>query len=113
MNLRMKYRVRTKIKSEGDPPRVINCPNLPSDTRVRISLVTRLMLKTTAQICAGANTVYSCAERVCILEKYFASKSCAALREAYSNAYPDKKKRTEYDYKTPSFKKISGHRKCL
>jgi hypothetical protein len=27
---------------------------------------------------------------VFILEHYFASKSCAAVREAFSNAYPDK-----------------------
>jgi hypothetical protein len=26
---------------------------------------------------------------VFILEHYFASKSCAAVREAFSNAYPD------------------------
>jgi hypothetical protein len=41
--------------------------------------------------CAGANVVYSRAERVFILEHYFASKSLAAVREAFSNAYPDKK----------------------
>jgi hypothetical protein len=40
--------------------------------------------------CAGANTVYSRAERVFILEHYFASKSFAAVREEFSNAYPDK-----------------------
>jgi hypothetical protein len=34
--------------------------------------------------------VYSRAERVFILEHYFASKSLAAVREAFSNAYPDK-----------------------
>jgi hypothetical protein len=34
--------------------------------------------------------VYSRAERVFILEHYFASKSSAAVREAFSNAYPDK-----------------------
>jgi hypothetical protein len=40
--------------------------------------------------CAGANMVYSRAERVFILEHYFASKSFAAVREAFRNAYPDK-----------------------
>jgi hypothetical protein len=40
--------------------------------------------------CAGANMVCSRAERVFVLEHYFASKSCAAVREAFSNAYPDK-----------------------
>jgi hypothetical protein len=34
--------------------------------------------------------VYSLAERVFILEYYFTSKSFAAVREAFSNAYPDK-----------------------
>jgi hypothetical protein len=34
--------------------------------------------------------VYSRAERVFILEHYFASKSFAAIRKAFSNAYPDK-----------------------
>jgi hypothetical protein len=34
--------------------------------------------------------VYSRAERVFILEHYFASKSFAAVREAFSNVYPDK-----------------------
>jgi hypothetical protein len=40
--------------------------------------------------CANANMVYSRAERVFILEHYFASKSFAAVREAFSNACPDK-----------------------
>jgi hypothetical protein len=34
--------------------------------------------------------MYSRAERVFILEHHFASKSFAAVREAFSNAYPDK-----------------------
>jgi hypothetical protein len=34
--------------------------------------------------------VYSRAERVLILEHYFASQSFSAVREAFSNAYPDK-----------------------
>jgi hypothetical protein len=40
--------------------------------------------------CAGASMENSRAERVLILENYFASKSFAAVREAFSNAYPDK-----------------------
>jgi hypothetical protein len=35
--------------------------------------------------------LYPRAERVFVLEHYFASKSFAAVREAFSNAYPDKK----------------------
>jgi hypothetical protein len=34
--------------------------------------------------------VYSRAERVFILEHYFTSKLFAVVREAFSNAYPDK-----------------------
>jgi hypothetical protein len=40
--------------------------------------------------CAGVNMVYSQAERVFILENYFASKSFAAAREVFNNVYPDK-----------------------
>jgi hypothetical protein len=40
--------------------------------------------------CAGANMVYSRAERVFILEHYFASKSFAAVREAFSITCPAK-----------------------
>jgi hypothetical protein len=39
---------------------------------------------------AGTNMVYSRAESVLILEHYFQSKWFAAVREAFSNAYPDK-----------------------
>jgi hypothetical protein len=41
--------------------------------------------------CASANMVYSRAERMFILEHYFASKSFAAVREAFINAYSDRK----------------------
>jgi hypothetical protein len=34
--------------------------------------------------------VHSPTERVFILEHYFASKSFAAVREAFSNVYPDR-----------------------
>jgi hypothetical protein len=42
------------------------------------------------QSCAGVNNVYSRAERMFILEHYFAPTSFAAVRETFSNAYPDK-----------------------
>jgi hypothetical protein len=57
---------------------------------------------------AGANMVYSRAERVFILEHYFVSKSFAAVREAFSSAYPVK----EVPHKTtekPTGNKISEH----
>jgi hypothetical protein len=69
---------------------VHHSPNLPRDTRVKVTLVARPLLTPVAKKCAGANPVYSRAERVFILEHYFASKSFAAVREAFSNAYPDK-----------------------
>jgi hypothetical protein len=48
---------------------------------------------------------------VFILEHYFASKSVAAVREAFSNAYPDKEVMERQHKKTGN--KISEHRKCL
>jgi hypothetical protein len=52
--------------------------------------------------------VHSRTERVFILEHYFSSKSFAAVREAFSDAYPDKKlpnKRTVH--------RLAKFRKCL
>jgi hypothetical protein len=42
------------------------------------------------KIFAGSNMAYSKSERVFILERYFASKPFAVVRETFSNAYPDK-----------------------
>jgi hypothetical protein len=42
--------------------------------------------------------VYSRAERVFILEHYFASKSFAAVPEAFNNAYPDKEVPNKTDW---------------
>jgi hypothetical protein len=50
--------------------------------------------------------VYSRAEHVFILEHYFASKSFAAVREAFSNAYPDK----EVPNKTPTHRLVTKFR---
>jgi hypothetical protein len=49
--------------------------------------------------------VYLRAERVFVLEHYFASKSFAALREAFNNAEKEVPNKTGY--------KISEHGKCL
>jgi hypothetical protein len=54
--------------------------------------------------------VYSRAERVFILEHYFALKPSAAVREAFTNVYPDKEAPNKT---TPTGNKVSGHRKCL
>jgi hypothetical protein len=42
-----------------------------------------------AQNYAGTNVICSRAERMLILERYFASKSFAAAREVFSNAFLD------------------------
>jgi hypothetical protein len=54
---------------------------------------------------------YSRTERVFILEQ-FASKSYV-VREAFSNAYPDKKKGTEKGNNAPNVINILGRKKCL
>jgi hypothetical protein len=79
------------MKSEaGQPPRVTDSPTLPRDAGVRVTLIARPLLPPLAQKLCSANMVYSRAERVFIIEHHFASKSFAAVREAFSNAYPDK-----------------------
>jgi hypothetical protein len=54
-----------------------------------VTLVARPLL-TPVKSCTGENTVYSQAEHVFILKHYFSTKSYAAVREVFSNAYPDK-----------------------
>jgi hypothetical protein len=63
--------------------RVIDSPNLPSDTGVKTILVSRPLLTPLAQKLWKL-------EHVFILEYYFASKPFSALCEAIINAYPDK-----------------------
>jgi hypothetical protein len=79
------------MKSEG-PPRVIDSPNLPRDIRAKVTLVARPLLTPVAQSrCELGVFTYSRVEHVFILEHYLALKSFAAVREAFSNTYPDKK----------------------
>jgi hypothetical protein len=70
-------------------PRVIQSPN-PVTLDSRSPLLLGRCSRQLRQSCAGANMVYSRAERVYILKHYFVSKSFIAVREAFSNAYPDK-----------------------
>jgi hypothetical protein len=92
-HLKHKQQSRTTAQKRNQNqvhPRVIDSPNLPRDTRDK---VTRLLGRCSRQLCkscAGANIVYSRAELVFILEHYLASKSFAAVREVFNNAYPDK-----------------------
>jgi hypothetical protein len=57
--------------------------------------------------------VYSRAESVFILEPYFKSKSFAAVREAFSNAYSDNEVGYRIRQQYTDCNKISGHMKCL
>jgi hypothetical protein len=63
------------MKSKAGPPRVIDSPNLPRDIRVKVTLVTRPLLKPFAQklwMCEhGAFSSRMC---MFILEHYLASK---------------------------------------
>jgi hypothetical protein len=67
---------------------VIDSPNLPRDTRVKIHVPPWLLGRCSRQLCksyADANMAYLRAERV-----YLISKSFAAVPEALNNAYADK-----------------------
>jgi hypothetical protein len=62
--------------------------------------------------CVGVNMVYSRTESVFIPKHYFTSKSLAALREAFSNVYPEKNvpnERTTQGLVT----KFWSHRMCF
>jgi hypothetical protein len=81
----------TKMKAETGPPRVIDTHNLHRDTRAKVTLAARPLLTPVARKYVNANMVYSLEERVFILENFLVLKSFASVREAFSNAYPDKK----------------------
>jgi hypothetical protein len=55
--------------------------------------------------CAGVKVVHSQAENVSKVEHHFASKSFAAVREAFSNAYPENE--------VPTGNNTLGHRMFL
>jgi hypothetical protein len=68
-------------------PRAILSPNLPRDTRVKVTLVTRPLLTPVARkLCRCEYYVFT--SRTCV--QYRTSKSFAAVHEPFSNAYPDK-----------------------
>jgi hypothetical protein len=74
----------TKIKSEAGPP---HSPNVPHDTRDKVILVPTLLLKTFAQkLCMYEKCSFT--NKTCVLSR--TSKQFVAVREAFSNAYPDK-----------------------
>jgi hypothetical protein len=104
------YHLRTTVQKldQEAHPHVIDSPNLPRDPELKSPWLLDLYSCQLRKSSAGANTVCSRAESVSILERYFASKSFAVAREAFSNAYPDKE-----DNNTLNGNKTSGHRKCL
>jgi hypothetical protein len=96
-------------------PRVIHSPKLPRGARIKIILAARPLLTPVAQkLCKSEQDVFT-TEHGFILEHYFASKSFAAVREAFSNAYPDKEvpNKTTIQRLVTKSNKISGHNKCL
>lgn len=68
---------------------VIASHNPRRETRVKISLVARPLLTKVAQkLCRCEHWVFT-SRKCVILERYFASKSFAVVREAFTNACPD------------------------
>jgi hypothetical protein len=64
-------------------PNLMGIPHFSHDLWVSVTLVARLpLLPVALNLCAWEQGVF-------ILEHYFASKPSAAVREAFSNAYPD------------------------
>jgi hypothetical protein len=67
---------------QGIPEKYTSCS-------VETQPIDRHVLRYKNQISQG-HTVYSRAVRVFIVQHYFSSQSFAAVREAFSNAYPDR-----------------------
>jgi hypothetical protein len=82
-------RYKNEIISKSTP-HVIDFLNTPVTLESRSPWFLGRCSRQLRKICAGANVMYSQAERVFIFEHYFASKSFTAVREAFSNAYSDK-----------------------
>jgi hypothetical protein len=81
----------TKMNSEADLPPCKYSPSLLRDTRVKATLVARPLLTLVSwKLCSSEHGVFT-SRTVFILEHYFASKSFAVVREAFSNVYRDKK----------------------
>jgi hypothetical protein len=83
----------TKMKSETVPPQSNTLPVPPVTLESTSPWLLGRYSHQLRKSCAGANMMYSRAKRVFILKHYFTSKSFAAVRETFSNAYPDKQGR--------------------
>jgi hypothetical protein len=79
-----------KLNHKQVHPHATDFPNLPRDTRRKVTLAARPLRMPVAQKLCGYEHAYSRVECVFIVEHYFASKSFAAVREAISSVYPDK-----------------------
>jgi hypothetical protein len=77
----------TNMKSEADPVPFNRFPTSHLTMESRSPLLLGRCSHHLCKSCTGANMVYSRADRVFIIEHYFASKSSAAVPEAFSNAY--------------------------
>jgi hypothetical protein len=89
----------------------MDSPNLLRDTRVKVTLVARPLLTPVAQkLCRCEHVLTS---RTCVHSRtFFTLKSFAAVREAFSNAKPEKEvqnRTTIHRLET----KFRGHSKCL
>jgi hypothetical protein len=80
----------TNMKSQASP-NIIDSTRVPHDIRVKVTPVARTLRRELSKSCAGADVVYSIADRVLNIKHCLASKSFAALREAFNKAYPEKK----------------------
>jgi hypothetical protein len=79
----------TNMKSQASP-NVIDSTKVPHDIRVKVTPVARTLRRELSKSCAGADVLYSIAERMLNIKHYLTSKSFAALREAFNKAYPEK-----------------------
>jgi uncharacterized BrkB/YihY/UPF0761 family membrane protein len=76
------------MKSEAVSSHVLESPSFPPYIPDSVPLVARLLLSPVVRnLCRCKRGVL---EHVFILEHYFASKSFAAVRETFNNAYSDK-----------------------
>jgi hypothetical protein len=78
------------FKMQPNNNHVQDSPSLPLTFKSRSPWLLGRSSRQLRKICADANMVYSRGERVFTPEHYLASKSFAAVREAFSNACPDK-----------------------
>jgi hypothetical protein len=98
------------MKWEAGTHRISTLPISPVTLEARQPLLLGRCSHQPRKSCSDANMVYSQAERMFVLEYYFAKKSLAAVREVFCNAYPNKKVRSKI---TPDWEQNFGPQKVL